>query len=127
MDIKLELPEGQMQEYVSEALLRSLDEEKRDVLIKSAIQHLLSPGKGDLTGRGTSMLQDAFNMAVRAAAIEIVREEMKADSALRIRIADLYKAAIQRFMEADESEKLIERLVSGLEDAIQIGVNKDRY
>lgn len=64
MDIKIDT--AQMQELIGQAVFASLDQAKRDILIKGAIEHLVTK---DQSGRysydRTSPIEEAFRRAVR--------------------------------------------------------------
>lgn len=113
MDIKIDTP--QMRELLAQAVFASLDEVKRDVLIKSAIQHLVTQNT-DRYDR-TSPIENAFNYAVRDVAQKIAAEMLTNDSSVQEKIRALLNEAMVRLTETNR-EKTVEKLA----DAIAAGM-----
>lgn len=89
--LDLKLDGDVIRKLVSEAVLRTLDDNKREILIKGAIESLLKP-VGERYG-ATSPLQDAFNQAIRDVARDLAREELAKDPRLKDKIRELFEAA----------------------------------
>ena len=64
MELSVKLEDGKVREAVTEAVLRSLDENARRTLIEAAIAHLLAPAT-DGYHKGTSPLQELFNLTIK--------------------------------------------------------------
>lgn len=113
MDVKLDA--NSVRELVSEALLRQLDEQKRDELLKGAIAHLITPVKGQgLYGRDEpSPLARAFNGAVEHAAQSIVRETLANDEAFKAQIRGLITDAVVT-LETDNREARVRKLADAI-------------
>lgn len=124
MDIKLD--EQMMHGLVSEALLKTLDEEKRNLLIMGAIKHLLSPVKGSslYDKDRVSPLQEAFQYALRNEAQKWVAERLSTDEALKTQINSLLTEALTQVMETNR-----EKTVASIAEAITKGMayKEDRY
>jgi hypothetical protein len=118
MDLKIDIGADQMKDLVSEALLRTLDDEKRDALVKAAIAHLVAPNKTPgYYGRQASPLEDAFNQAVSWLARDIARKQLEEDAGLHAKIVGLLNEAMERLLTTNR-EKTVERLA----DAIAAGM-----
>lgn len=124
MDIKLD--EQMMHGLVSEALLKTLDEEKRNMLIVGAIKHLLTPVEGHGYGgsKQPSPLQFAFQNAVRVTAERLTLERLSSDSELKEKINGLLTEALAQVMETNR-----EKTVNAIAEAITKGMayKEDRY
>lgn len=113
MDIKIDTP--QMRELLAQAVFASLDEVKRDVLIKSAIQHLVTQS-ADRYNR-TSPIEEAFQWAVRDVATKIANDMLTNDPTVSEKIRGLVNEALVRLTETNR-EKTVEKLA----DAIAAGM-----
>lgn len=111
MDITLD--KEMVKSVVSAAILQMLDAQKREALIKEAIQHLLSPGT-DSWNRGRSPLQEAFANACRLIAVEIAKEMLEKDEQVKARIRELILEAYMRVTEQNR-EKTVQRIAEALE------------
>jgi len=121
MDIKLE-PDA-LRDVVSAAILKSLDEGKRDALIESAIKHLLTPQGGSAYHKAESPLQTAFNNAVSLVAQQVAVETMKNDATVQANIQALLTEAFTKVMSENR-----EKTVSTIADAIVKGLSSEtRY
>jgi hypothetical protein len=111
-----------MKALVIEAMYKSLDADKREALIRSAIATLLSPStKGHgYYGSQTTLLQDAFNDAIQQVARELVFEEVRKEGPIRERIRALCGEAMGRLVLADDgalATELSTALVRALRDS----------
>lgn len=79
MALTLNIPEEQMKEFVSEAILRTIDDKTRDTLIAEAMRYLLTKESNRGYGTGRSPLQEAFDYALINVARELVRDMLTAD------------------------------------------------
>lgn len=73
-----------LQALVSRAVLDSLSEEDRNVLLREAIQNVI---QGDRYSR--SVVQQAFDAAVREVALDIARTQLEMNQQLRERLGVL--------------------------------------
>lgn len=99
-----------MNALVATAMMQALDQQKRDELIRRAIETLLTPASSNY-GRGKSPLQDAFDMAVQSTAREIISEMLTTEN-VRDQIRTMCGKAFQA-MATDDGE-----LASGMARAI---------
>lgn len=93
-----------MKALVIEAMYKSLDEGKRETLIKGAIATLLTvkeSGSAYYRDRA-SPLQAAFDDAIQQVARELVFETVRAEGPIRERIKALCGEALGRLVLADE-------------------------
>jgi hypothetical protein len=112
MDLKV--PDEQMKEIVSTAIMRSLDEKARETLIADAIKYLLTPqpGRGHWdTGR--SPLQDMFREAVASCARDMVRDHIKSNCGFSAQVQEVVaQAATKLFTDKD---KLVDKVAEAIE------------
>lgn len=120
MDIKLD-PET-LKDVVSAAILKSLDDTKRDALIESAIKYLLTPQGGSAYNKAESPLQMAFNNAVHGVAIQIAKETLEKDATVNANIQALLTEAFTKVMGENR-----EKTVSSISDAIVKGLTHREY
>ena len=121
--MRLELDNDAMKGLVSEAIFQSFDEQKRDALVKSALEQLLQPAKdGYGNSKGKSPLQSAFEDALAMKAREVanlaVNERPEIVEAINLMVID----ALKKFTE-DGREAMVEKMA----DAIRKGITGDRY
>lgn len=106
---------------VAEAILKSLDEQKREVLIKAALTNLLAPSDGRYGSPDN--ITSAFNYAVRDVAQKIASEMLLSDESVKEKIRGLINEATTRLFETNR-----EQTVTKLADAIAQGLApRDRY
>jgi biopolymer transport protein ExbB/TolQ len=124
MELSVKLEDGKVREAVTEAVLRSLDENARRTLIEAAIAHLLAPAT-DGYRKGTSPLQELFNRTIEEVSKSELEKLMAAeDSALRVRLRSLHEEAARKVFDDLESRtKIVERVADGIRRAI----TGDRY
>lgn len=116
MDIKLDTP--QLRELLAQAVMASLDEVKRDMLIKGAIEFLVTKDtSGGYSYNRRSPIEDAFNYAVRDVAQKTANDMLTNDSGLQEKLRALVNEALVRLMETNR-EKTVEKIA----DAIAAGM-----
>lgn len=117
--MKLELSDEQIQSAVSAAILQGISQENRDVLIKSAIEHLITPPNKESyqTSPSPSPLQAAFNHAVSDIARNMCHEELKKDSAVKEKIREIIAKAVEK-MTLNE-EKIAAELANAITGALR--------
>jgi hypothetical protein len=114
MDFKV--PDDQMKEIVSAAIMRSIDQQTRDALITDAVTYLLTPKKRDAWGTGRSPLQDMFREAVASCARDMVREQIKTDPQFSAQVqAVVAQAAMKLFTDKD---KLVDKVANAIESGL---------
>lgn len=115
MDIKLDTP--QLRELLAQAVLASLDDAKRDILIKGAIEFLVTK---ETTGYGhnrRSPIEDAFNYAVRDVAQKTANDMLTNDSGLQEKLRALVNEALTRLMDTNRAktvEKIADAIAAGM-------------
>lgn len=123
MDIKLD--QEQMTTVVSAAILKSIDEDQRNVLIEGAIKHLLTrppSNNGYGSNQRESPLMDAFNSAAAHVAHKLAEEMISGDETLKGKIKSLISDAFEKvFTESRE------KTVGKIADAIVAGMHSDKY
>lgn len=79
-DLKVTIDPEQISEFVQAAILDAISTEARDAIVAKAVEALITPKESVHGFRKTATpLQDAFDMAVRGAAITIARERIDND------------------------------------------------
>ncbi len=119
MEIKLD--EKTIQGIVGEALLQSLTQENKEILIKGAISHLLS--KTGSNFNAPSVLQQAFNGAVRNIAEKMALEHLTNNEELETAIKGMLAEAIT-MLTVTNREKTIQQLSETIAKGI---TGPDRY
>lgn len=119
--MKLELSDDQLKSLVSEALLKSLDEKKRETLIAGAIAELLKPVASG-TWSSQSNLQRIFSDAVYAVAKKQIEDEMTTNSELASKIKDLMLEALTLVTSIRREDT-----ITKMADAFTKGIFGDRY
>ena len=115
MDIKLDL--DQIKELVSESIYASLDEQKKETLIKGALIHLLTPTGNSVYSPKTSPLEDAFNRAIFICAREISTDLLSKNEETKQKITGLLMEALTKITETNR-EKTIDRLANAITDGL---------
>lgn len=93
---------------VTEAIFKSIDEKKREELIRTALASLLKgEGGGSWGDRGTTPLQQCFDAAARDVARDIVREHFTKDETFKAQVAGVVKEAIEKVWAGDKREQLV--------------------
>lgn len=114
--MNIQLDSEMMKGLVSEALMKALDQEKRDILIQSAIKHLVTP-EDHYGSRRESPLESAFRNACHNVAQTTATEMLTNDPAFQARVRQLLDEAMVRVMDTNR-EATIERLA----EAIAVGM-----
>jgi hypothetical protein len=113
----INIDDAAMKSIVGDALLKTLTEENRAILIKEAITHLLTvPEKDRYSGRHApdpkSPLQMAFERAIEHEMAELVREEIKNNEKLRTSLrkmmVEVFDAALDD--QADGHSKVVQNV-----------------
>lgn len=119
MEMKVTLDDAKVREAVSEAVMRSLDENARSTLIEGAIAHLLTPATEGWQ-KGTSPLQHLFNRTIEEVA-KVELDKLLADEGnpISARVQALYEEASKKlFDDEDTRGKLVESVKSAMRKAI---------
>ncbi len=119
MEIKLD--DTLIRSVVSEAILKSLDEQKREALLKGALQHLLTKQESGYGGQRYSPIERAFNSAVDRCAEKLVGEMLDADDKFKAVIRKFIADAVER-LETDNRDERVRRLA----DSIARGLASER-
>lgn len=108
-----------LKRLISEAIFQSLEEGKREKLIKEAISYLLRPA-GDRAGN-ESPIEGAFRRACIAVTEKIAEETVAKDEDFQAKVKGLLVEAVERF-NGQAREKLTQRLAEAIGRAV---VGKD--
>lgn len=98
-DTKITIPTDAMQAIVQKAIMESLSEDQRGVLIEAALKYLLAETRTSY-GRTPSPLESAFNQAVAEAARVIAREIIK-ESAFDTKIREAVRTSLEALVSQD--------------------------
>jgi len=117
----LRIPEEQMKQLVTTAIMQSLTQEHRDKLMEGAIGSLLtSPQKEQYSGRdipGSSQLTKIFAEQTQFVAREIIRTMLDADDALKAKIRALLVEVLERVFVTNR-EKVVGGMAAALEKVV---------
>lgn len=124
MEVTVKLADDKaVQEAVSEAILRTLDETSRNTLIKDAIKHLMTPDPNGYP-KGMSPLQQIFHRAVDRIATKTIEESLDQDTELVGKLKELHREAVNKiFDDPDTRKDIVEKHAAALRKAI----TGDRY
>ena len=114
----LNLPDDQMREIVSAAILQTVTTENRDALIAQAIANLLAPNSSGY-GRKESPLQEAFNSAVFNKAKQIVVEALDLDETLNTKIKAIVIEAAEKALSEEKRGEMINSMASAIAAAFR--------
>lgn len=107
-----------LKQLVGENILKALDEQKREALIKSALDYLLTPpSPSGYSTKQPSPLQSAFNDAVTFSCRTIAKEIIEKDVETQAKIRDLIRDAVVMVMEKKREETVVK-----IADAIAHGM-----
>lgn len=122
--MNISIPEDQIQEVVSTAILKHLNEEQRTAILESAVASLLK--KPDEKKRRDpwapdpkSPLQEAFEIAVRQAAISIC-QEMIVEGPYREKVEAAVREALEKVFA--QREAMVEQVAKSFSNAIADGM-----
>lgn len=118
MEIKLE--DQQLKSLIGEAIFQSMDDQKRDALIKEAIYYLVTPKSSNYSGKMSSPLEDAFKQALYGITRDILADQLKNDPTVSDAVHGLLAEAVQRVFITGREETL-RRVEIGIIDALKIG------
>jgi len=106
-EIKIELGDLDLEATLAAAIMHKLDDVKKDQLIETALEYILSPGRhGE-----KSPLDEAFQMAVRKMTHEVVGKYISEDD----RIKDVIRDAFDKVLDVEEHR---DKLVGNVADSL---------
>ncbi len=122
MEIKIE--QEHVQQIISDAILKELGEEKRNLLISQAIDMLL---KQQTTGSGYNQrsfipLHESFNNAAQQVSMKIAREYLESNEDVQNKIKQLLVDAIERVFTTKREE-----IITKIADAFEKGFESRGY
>jgi hypothetical protein len=122
--MEIKLTDEQLHGLVSEAILRALDENQRNILIQNAIAVLLAPKKDSYGYKITTPLQDAFNNAIAVVSQRIASETMLNDENVKAKMRGLLDEAMDRVFDKDR-EKHVQRVADSISSAMYCHGSRD--
>lgn len=121
MDLKLTGTD--LEPIVAKAIVDMLTPEKRDELIRNAVENLITKRDPYNTGQKKSELQQAFDRAVGRIADKMVEEKLTNDSAIMAELEKLLAEGWQLMLQDENRKKIVENISGALRRAI----TGDRY
>lgn len=118
--MKIDLGDSeQLKAIMSAAIFQSLDDVKKEAMIKQAIAHLLAPGEPVYQGgkRRPSLLEEAYQWAVETHAKRMAHEILEQDDTVKGQIRSLLSEAMERAL-VTHREATVERLANALGDGL---------
>lgn len=119
MEIKLD--SEAMQNAVSAAVLSAITNEQRDILMKGALAYLMNKSNSNSYNSPT-ILQDAFNQAIRESARKLADELIAKDESVQERLKTLFAESMETVFVTKRED-----VVSKMADAFIKSMNADRY
>jgi pyruvoyl-dependent arginine decarboxylase (PvlArgDC) len=114
----LNLPDDQMREIVSAAILQTVTAENRDALITSAIASLLAPNSSGYGGR-ESPLQVAFNLAIQQTARQIVKEMLDTDEQIKAVVEEIIISAAKKAFSSEKKDTMIDSMANAIAEGFR--------
>jgi len=114
--MKLELDDAQIRATVVDAVLRSIDENKQQELIKGALAYLLKPGDDCRYGKKPP-LEAIFDDACADVAKEICAQQLRDNPEIRERLNEVVLAVTNKIVDKswpEACDKLADSLVHEL-------------
>ena len=116
------LSNEQIEKAVQAAIFESITQDQRDLLIKGALQHLLTAPPGDGYSKRRSPIQEAFDSAVGQLARKIVAEHLENNADFKAALDGMITDTLARFMAAEKGA-----VVGQMADALTKVFVRDRY
>ena len=105
------IPEEQMSNFVSQAIMQSLDEKTRNEMITSAIQNLLTVQPTTQYGsKNKSLLIEAFERAAQQECLRIVREQMETNEKFQDALGKVIGDAFNLWVEKEDKSELSRKI-----------------
>lgn len=120
--MQLNLNDEQLQKVIAAAVLQTIDGERKDALLKGAIQYMLAPTSAGSYERSRSPLQRAFESAVDQVARQVVTEKLTSDAAFIAQVDALFAEAAKKAFADENRGPLADRIATAIRDAM----SKDR-
>lgn len=116
MDIKID--STLMREVVSSAIMTSISQEQRNILITNAVKHLLTPKESAGYGRQSqSPLEEAFNDAMRLNARRLAEELLQQDTGIQTQLRELITEAVLKLM-TNNREATVDKIAAAIAEGI---------
>ena len=122
--MKIDLTDDSLKSLISEAILQSLDGEKRDTLIRGALAYLLAPVErvGGGYGKPTSHLERAFQESIVSVARRACDSYLSENDEVRSAVEKLVAEGMHKVI-AENREQTVDKIA----EAIRKGITGDRY
>ncbi len=116
--MQITLDQELVKSVVSEAILKSLDDQKREAMIQGAIKHLITPSS-DRYGYGQKLtpVEEAFREAVRTVCAKLAQDLIENNEDVKTRIRDLLTESMERVLTSNR-EVTIARVSNALIDGM---------
>lgn len=120
----INLDDKMMEGVFAQAIANTLAKSDREVLIQSAIMHLITKDNSTY-GRSISPLTKAFNDAAESVAVKYIREQLEGDESFKSKCRQMIDEATTRVF---NTENIREKTIQTMADAIASALTKDnRY
>lgn len=104
---------------ISDAILKSLDQGKRDLLIKESIQYLITPKESNSYGKKSETpMQEMFRQSCRYFAEEIIQKEIEENAEIRKAISDVMTQGLLLALKESDLPHQFARIFS---ESIKVG------
>lgn len=114
-----------MRAAVAKAVLETLDQNKRDILIQQALETLISPRKGEGWNAKDrpSMLDEVFTSELQHYAREVVRGYFTNDGPMRKKFDDFIHKMVERML-TDENGELGHAFAEAISDGLKKSLSR---
>lgn len=106
-----------LNEMLSKAILSSLDQAKRDMLIQAALQHLVTSSGEAYYGKKQSPIHAAFNWAVQKVAEKLATEMVTENTEVIAQMRGIIDDAVLKVMQ-DNREETVSRLAKVIAESM---------
>lgn len=115
--MELKLDKEQMDKVLHEAILQTIGESGRELIIKQAVEYLTKETDGYGGRKGPSPLRSAMNESAREVAKAIVKEQLENDDEFHQKVIELLSDAVKEFFSEGMREKVVGRITNAMYDA----------
>jgi len=116
--MKVDIPAETWGAIVGTSVMRAITDENRDVLVKEAITHLLTPEKHSAYGPSRTPLQEAFDTALAQKAREFVRAEL--DGEIGEKVREIVQESIVKAFDSERRDALVGNIADAIVKAFRV-------
>lgn len=107
-----------MRAAVAKAVLETLSQDKRDLLVQTALEHLMAPQKGQYGHDRESVLQETFNQELANQARLVVRDYFTEDGPMKEKLKSFIQKMVEKML-TDENGDLGNAFADAVSEAMK--------